>query len=70
MSKAKKMEKLLEDLKSGKKVEVKKEVKKVEKKEEVKFDADLNNDGVVDEEDLSIVHKEYEAEKKKKKKKD
>jgi len=62
MSRRKEIErkrKIMVELRSGKKVEVKKEVKVV--------DADVNKDGVVDEKDLSIVHKAFAKEKKKKK---
>lgn len=59
----KRKKKLLADLLSSKKVE-KKEAKKVEVK-----DADINGDGKVDEKDLSLVHKEYQKEKKKETKK-
>lgn len=45
-------------------------VKKIEpKKKIVSSIADVNKDGVVDEKDLSIVHKEYSKEVKKKNKK-
>ena len=40
----------------------------LETEEPVNPKADVNSDGVVDEEDLSVVHKEYHKEKQKKKK--
>lgn len=55
---------LRDALGSGKK----KEKAKAKKKKEKVVDADLNDDGKVDEKDLSLAHKAYAAAKKKSKK--
>lgn len=59
------LEELRKKLKSGK--PAKKEKAKEKKKKEIEVDADLNDDGVVDEKDLSLAHKAYAKAKKKKK---
>jgi hypothetical protein len=60
MSKRKENIKRLKNLKFDKKEVV------IEVVEEVKIDADVNNDGVVDEEDVKAVEKEAKKKKKKK----